>query len=56
MEHNHHGRDFEQANREYFSFHIAEFEKPQNLELAKRFSLSLNLPSLFNPLSVQPKQ
>jgi hypothetical protein len=39
MEHHHHGKGFEQANKEYFSSNIAEFEKPQNLELAKRFGL-----------------
>jgi hypothetical protein len=38
--HPHHGRDFEQANKEYFSSHIAEFDKPQNLDLAKRFCIA----------------
>jgi len=37
--HHHHGTGFEEANKEYFTANIAEFEKPQNCELAKRFVL-----------------
>jgi len=37
--HAHDGKSFEEANKQYFTENVGEFEKPQNTELAKRCRL-----------------
>ena len=41
------GKAFEEANKQFFTENIGEFEKPRNIELAKRFAFQIYDVSFF---------